>query len=221
MYIQTANIFLATILLTVIVSVSLGQTPEDDKVKLAVLRVDFTDFSTAEKTLVRQALYQRLRDRRLVIMDEDATRNALSATGQTDVDLSDSTAYVQASKRLGVDFILVGALDKIGNFVEVTFRLYSALENIEKIYPEGKTFQLLLDKEIPALIEAIHRDMGLEPIPELKLGAEGKKGGKLWLWLAAGGVATTVVSAILVSGSGGSTSGPVGQPGLPPAPIVP
>ncbi len=194
------------------------QDDSTEQVTLAVVRVHFRDFSKEEEALVRRALYDRLNDSRLILLKENEVRAALTAEGMRILDLSNEHAYLEAGRRIGFDFLLVGELDKIGDFVEVDFRLYSVSKQSELVYPEGKTFELLVNEEIPSIIESIHRDMGLEPLPDGQLAVGKGRAGKTWLWVAAGGAATGVVFAILRDGSSDELDG---DAGLPRPPVVP
>lgn len=166
------------------------QTSQAGKKKLAVLKITFEDFSEQDKDTVNTTFYQYLsRDKRLTVMTETQVRNNLIPLGIDPSEIDDEAGYIRAGQVLNVDYVLVGNMDKIGNFVEVTFRVFTMPRGMQKKYPGGKTLDLLIKEEIPNIIKLIHQDL----VP-----GETKEPGKksAWRWIAIGGAAGGVASAI-------------------------
>jgi hypothetical protein len=219
--------------IVIIISCTVAQSQtfeNEDKYKLAVLRIGFEDFADAEKILVNQAFYEHFnKDKRFSVITEEDVRSKLLPLGIEPFEITDITGYIHAGQILAVDYLLVGNMDKIGNFVEVAFRVFTMPKGTQKQYPGGKTFDILIRDEIPNIIDSIYNDMRLE---KPRTGEEGritlpgatpedetkKKRNKSWMWFVIGGAASGVTAALLLSGGG---NGATPNEALPRPPIVP
>ncbi|MFQ5639745.1 MAG: hypothetical protein ACE5IR_17305 [bacterium] len=212
-----------------------GQAPpQERKLKLAVLRITYDAFSEEEKETVNRIFYENLaKDERIAVMTEAVAREKLIPLGIEPTEITSLTGYIHAGQLLTVDFVLVGNMDKIGNFVEVSFRVFTMPRGTQKKYPGGKTLDLLIKEEIPNIINMIYQDMGLQAQPvseKVERLSPGKKAEVVpeikfrkkppWIWIALGSVAGGVAAAVLLSSGGGSPGEGTDQV-LPRPPIVP
>jgi hypothetical protein len=212
--------------------------PAKPEKKLAVLKVTYTDFTQQEREMVNQTFYKDIAkgDRMSVITEQEA-RQALIPLGIDPAEITDEAGYIRAGQVLNVDYVLVGAMDKIGNFVDVTFRLFTMPRGTQKRYPGGKTLDILVKEEIPNIINLIYRDLGVQeeqdmgemevPLPEDATETEEikplqeKKKGPPWLLIGMGGAAIAVSAAFLLPSGGSAEKGGETVQSLPRPPTVP
>ena len=210
---------------------------QEEKLKLAVLRISYDAFSQDEQTTVNEAFYDYLsQNDQLEVMAESEASERLISVGIRPSEISSEQGYITAGQVLQVDYVLIGNMDKIGDFVEVTFRTFKMPAGSQRRYPGGKTLDMLVKEELPSIVKLIYQDIGLEPeaiqiplpIEEEKQpepGPEIKPGGKPpWVLIALGG-AGGVIAAVLLAGGGGGAGGDNGggvvAGGLPRPPTVP
>jgi len=211
-----------------------AQASQEPKRKLAVLKISYDDFTPEERSLVSKAFYDNLaRDERILVIPEAAAAATLQQSGTNPSQL-DEVGYINAGKILKADYVLVGKMEKVGDFVEVSFRLFTVSQKFQKEYPGGKTMKMFVEQEIPKIVQEIQRD--IEPPPSfvrqpsppdtvrvnLSKPIEEKKPVKRskWKWIALGGAATGgVVAAVLLST--GNDEGQQPLKGLPRPPAVP
>lgn len=204
------------------------QEQRPDKKKLAVLRIEYDAFSPEDKELVDKALNEQLsQEGRITVISEAEVRQKLITLGIKPSEIDSQEGYIQTGQILQVDYVLVGSLDKIGDFVEVTFRVFTMPRGSQKQYPGGKTLEILVREEIPKMVKNMYNDMDLTitgseqkvrlPVARTEPGPSKKK--PPWKLIALGGVASSLVTAfIIVSGEG---SAGAGDEGLPIPPVVP
>ena len=208
--------------------------PQVQKLKLVVLRITYDAFTEEEKETVNQKFYQDLaKHERVMVITETEAREKLIPLGIDPSEITSEAGYITTGQVLNVNYVLVGNMDKVGDFVEVTFRVFTMPKGSQKRYPGGKTLDLLVKEEIPNIINLIYRDIGLEEKPEetkvqppvpKKDPAEPSpqmkpRKGLPWKLIAIGGAAGGLLTAYLVSSSGGG--GPTTTQALPRPPVVP
>jgi len=212
-----------------------GQIPQEQKKQLAVLKIDYVDFSRKERDRVNATFYEQLvQDRRLSVIDEAQSRRALIPYAIDPHELGES-GYINAGITLGVDYVLVGKMEKVGDFVEVTFRVFTMPRGAQKEYPGGKTMDLFVTQEIPKIVDLIRSDLvptpavsadslrmnrppaekSSPPAKQTKIGKKSK-----WPWLAIGGAAAGGIAAAVILSSGGNENA-TPKRGLPRPPVVP
>ncbi len=211
--------------------------------KLAVLKISYVDFSPQEKDLVNAAFYKNLgQNQNLEILTESEAYAQLLLAGLDPEELNEN-GYLQAGRALQADYVLVGKMEKVGDFVEVTFRLFTMPRGAQKEYPGGKTMDMFIKQEIPQIVALIHCDLApaTAPVrtqntsptdsartkpaatnPRKKPAMESLDKKKKLPWLAIGGAAvgSGIVAALLLS-SGGEAGNPPPTNGLPRPPKVP
>ena len=213
-----------------------AQESTTPKQKLAVLRITYDSFSDQEKEMVNKTFYDSLaRDDRIIVMTENEAREQLIPLGIEPAEIANEQGYIAAGRILEVDYILVGTMDKIGDFVEVTFRTFKMPRGTQKRYPGGKTLDMLVKEEIPNIINLIYNDLDLpkrpvestaqiptESQPENKpeIVPPVKRGRKPpWVLITLGGVAGGAATFFLLSsGGGGQNNGPNALPRPPKVP---
>lgn len=208
------------------------QHTQEPKIKLAVLKITFIELSLEEQDRLRAALYENLmKDERTTLMTEAQTRNELVSVGTDPAELNDEVGYVRAAQILRADYVLVGKIEKIGEFVVTTFRVFPAPKGTQGQYEAGKIMDMLVQEEIPKISELIRRDIksalaqqppdttGKEPAPLHPI-VEPKKGSKL-RWLMLGGAAAGGITAVVLMSAGGGEGEPPAPRGLPRPPVVP
>jgi TolB-like protein len=219
-----------------------SQIQKEQKKKLAVLKVTYVDFTKDEQEMVNTAFYEHLaRDERIAVITETQSRAELLPLGIEPTEINDEAGYIHAGQVLRVDYILVGNMEKVGDFVEVTFRVFTMPRGIpQKDYPGGKTLDLFVKQEIPKIVEDIQRDLELSQITQLPTGpdtvqvafpkppaqkeiVEGKKSSKRKKWplIAIGGAVVTGGTVVAVLLSSGGDEGGTAPRGLPRPPVVP
>ena len=191
MTIRKSHIVIFIVLLILITnSITTAQAAaQGEMMRLAILRIGLEDFSEEEREKVNQAFYKHLeKDERISILSEAQARSSLIPLGIEPYEISDVIGYVHAGQILNVDFVIVGNMDKIGDFVEVTFRVFSMPKGLQKRYPGGKTFYILINEEIPKIVNMIYDYMNLQKqtIVEKIYNKTVKKPVKKypWLWIA-------------------------------------
>ncbi len=204
------------------------------KKKLAVLKITYTEFTPAEQGRVNAAFYESLaRNGPLEIITEARARELLLPSGLAPEELQSEADYLAAGRSLQVDYVLVGAMEKVGDFVEVTFRAFTLPRGAQKEYPGGKTMDLFVQQEIPKMVALIQNDLAPPLLPAETTAARTKpdtlrapitkssqrqpaippekksaKRRKL-PWLALGGVAVGGgIAAAVLLGSGGEEEKP-------------
>ncbi len=101
------------------------EAPAKKKLKLAVLRIAYESFSEQERQLVNQRFYSNLKkDQRVQVMTEAEVRERLVPLGIDPGEITNEQGYTMVGRLLEVNYVLVGTMDKIGDFVEVTFRTF-------------------------------------------------------------------------------------------------
>jgi hypothetical protein len=204
------------------------------KTKLAVLKIVYDDFSKEERERIHTAFYAHLnQDERLAVISEKDAQAEMQRAGIDPAVLMEA-GYIDAGKLLRVDYILAGKMEKVGDFVEATFRLFKVSLQTQAEYSGGKTLEVFVKQEIQKIVEKIRRD--IEPPPTIAPPPAGTVGVALpkppvqepiaakrkrskWPWIALGGAATGgAVVLILSSGSGAI---PPAKKGLPRPPAVP
>jgi len=222
-------------------TVAAQQPLQAQKKKLAVFKIIYDDFSKEDRELVNTAFYAHLsQDERIAVMPEKAVPAEMQKVGIDPAALNEA-GYINAGKLLRVDYILVGKMEKVGDFVEVTFRLFKVSLQTQEEYTGGKTLDMFVKQEIPRIVEKIQRDLeppqpiaqqpsrsdtvrvALPQPPVQQKIVEEKKTSKRskWPWIAIGGTAIAggTVAAVLLS-SGKDESVPPSR-GLPRPPVVP
>ena len=107
-----------------------------EKLKLAVLKITYDAFSDEEKERVNQSFYKYLaQDERMTVITEAETRKKFIPLGIDPSEITSEAGYITAGQVLQVDYVLIGNMDKIGDFVEVTFRTFKMPRGTQKIYP--------------------------------------------------------------------------------------
>jgi len=223
--------------LTLIVTTAVfpQEAAEPQPTKLAVLRISYEAFSENEKQLVEQTFYEHLaQGGKIEVVSEQEAKDKLIPLGINPAEINDEAGYIHAGQVLNVDYVLVGNMDKIGDFVEVTFRLFKMPRGTQKRYPGGKTLDMLVEEEIPNIVDLIYRDMGLLqqttekttikiPTPEEAAEEITQKKDKksLWPWIAVGGAAVGGAAAVFFLSSGGNDGNGTDIPALPRPPNVP
>jgi len=221
-------------LTTSAVFVKAQPTSSAPKTKLAVLKIIYADFSKEDRELINTAFYAHLsQNERIAVIPEKAVQTEMQKVGVDPAALNEA-GYINAGKLLRVDYILIGKMEKVGDFVEVTFRLFKVSLQTQEEYSGGKTLDMFVRQEIPQLVEKIQRD--IEPPPTVAPPAadtvrvalpkppaqerivEKRKRSK-WPWIALGGVATGGAVAVILS-LGGDDIQPA-KKGLPRPPVVP
>ena len=205
-------------------AVQMGKQTE--KLRLAILRIGYEDFTEAERKKVNQALFQHLeKDGRTEIVSEEEARSQLIPFGIEPNEISDVTGYVHAGQLLHADYVLVGNMDKIGDFVEVTFRIITMPKGMQLSYPTGKTFDILVNEEIPKIVDMIYNDINFQKQSENdridnESSAQRTKSKHSKLWLTVGGtVAGIIITGILLSPDDGNDQS--NRTALPRPPSVP
>lgn len=180
---------------------------QETKKKVAVLKITYEAFSPAEQNKVNSAFYSSLaQDKRIALMAEIQAQNELMARGIDAAELNEQEGFIRAGQVLRVGYVLVGKMEKVGDFVEVTFQLFAVPRALPKVHRAGKAIDLLVQEEIPKIVDQIKRDLGLEP-PQ--------KGAKKWPWLALGGVTIGIAIALLIPGEYPAPPDLPGPPKLP------
>ena len=209
--------------------------PQEGKKKLAVLKIAYIDFTKEEQELVNTAFYEHLTGgQRIAVVKEAQARAELLPLGIDPAEIVDDAGYIRAGQVLRVDYVLVGNMEKVGDFVEVTFRVFTMPRGTEKEYPGGKTLDLFVKQEIPKIVEHIQHDIGppstqpdtirvaLPKPPAQEVLVDEKKTSKrpIWPWIAIGGAAAggTIAAVLLSSGGGEDKTTPQG---LPRPPVTP
>lgn len=200
--------------------------------KLAVLRISYEAFTESQKQLVQQTFYEHLaQGGKVEVVSEQEAKDKLIPLGINPAEINDEAGYIHAGQVLNVDYVLVGNMDKIGDFVEVTFRMFKMPRGTQKRYPGGKTLDMLVEEEIPNIIDLIYRDMGLTQqtteTTTIKIPAEEEASKEItrkedkksfWPWIAVGGAAVGGAAAFFLLKE---SEGSVAPPALPPPPNVP
>jgi len=204
---------------------------QEPKRKLAVLKIVYEDFTPEERQTANQAFYENLsRFENILVLPEINALAALRQAG-SDPDKLDAIGYVNAGKILHADYVLVGKMEKVGDFVEVAFKLFTVSQQFQKEYSGGKTMKIFVEQEIPKIVQEIRQDLA-SPLParsdsirvalpkppapsEIRKTAKRSK----WPWLALGGVAVAGSAVAILSADGDKTQPP--PKGLPRPPVVP
>lgn len=198
------------------------------KTKLAVLKIAFTELSLEEQNRLRTTLYDNLiKDKRIILMTETEVRQKLVSAAIDPAELDDDTDYMRAAQVLPVDYVLVGKIDKIGDFVLTNFRVFPSPKGTQGQYEAGKIWDMLVQEEIPKIGEMIRRDIApamaiVEPDTtrrEEKVIIAPKKKHK-WRLIALGGAAVGGITAAVLLG-GGDNREPPPPAGLPRPPRTP
>jgi len=202
---------------------------DTQKTKLAVLKIAFTELSLAEQNRLRTTLYDNLiKDKRIILMTETEVRQKLVASGIDPAEMDDDTDYMRAAQVLPVDYVLIGKIDKIGDFVLTNFRVFPSPKGTQGQYEAGKIFDMLVQEEIPKISEMIQRDIAstlATPPPDTTSREEKiivppkKKSKSRWLVLGGATAVGGVVAAVLLGGGGGGKP-PIVE-GLPRPPKTP
>jgi len=207
------------------------QDAQEQKTKLAVLKIAFTELSLEEQDRLRTTLYDNLiKDKRIILMTETEVRQKLVSSGIDPAEMDDDTDYMRAAQVLPVDYVLIGKFDKIGDFVLTNFRVFPSPKGTQGQYEAGKIWDMLVQEEIPKIGEMIRRDIApavavMQPDtarivkPRPPVIDERKKGSKT-LWFVFGGAAVGGVTAVVLLSSGGDGKPPVVE-GLPRPPRTP
>jgi len=234
---KSALHFIATILFWLSTQATITvaqQIPPAPKTKLAVLKIIYADFSKEDRELINTAFYAHLsQNERIAVIPEKAVEAEMQKVGVDPATLNEA-GYINAGKLLRVDYILVGKMEKVGDFVEVAFRLFKVLLQTQEEYSGGKTLDMFVKQEIPQLVEKIQRDIEPPPTvapppadtvrvalpkPPVQEPTVEKRKRSKWPWIALGGVATGGAVAVILS-SGGDEIQPA-KKGLPRPPVVP
>ncbi|MDZ7361778.1 MAG: hypothetical protein ONB46_13790 [candidate division KSB1 bacterium] len=198
-----------------------------------MLKLIYADFSKEDRELVNTAFYAHLsQNERIAVIPETAVRAEMQKVGIDPAALNEA-GYINAGKLLRIDYILVGKMEKIGDFVEVTFRLFKVALQTQEEYSGGKTLEVFVKQELPKIVEKIQRAIAPPtvapppadtvrvalPKPPVQEQTVEKKKRSKWPWIALGGVATGGAVAVILS-SGGNEIQPA-KKGLPRPPVVP
>jgi len=137
--------------------------PASSKVKLAVL-IKATDFDTTELREIKSKFYSRLdRDERVQNVVRIEKEQQALRKKNLDVDsLDNPRAYIDAAKKLGVDYLLVVNMEKLGPFVQAIFRRFSACSEIiaaEREEPAGTTYSFFIQTEMAAVIDTLLKNV--------------------------------------------------------------
>jgi len=203
------------------------QDAQEQKTKLAVLKIAFTELSLEEQNRLRTTLYDNLiKDKRIILMTETEVRQKLVSSGIDPAEMDNDTDYMRAAQVLPVDYVLIGKIDKIGNLVLTNFRVFPSPKGTQGQYEAGKIWDMLVQEEIPKIGEMIRRDIApaiavVQPDTtrrEEKVILPPKKKSK-WRLFALGGAAVGGVAAAVLLGGGGDPPKPI--EGLPRPPRTP
>jgi len=217
------------ILLSCLCAPAAFAVPQDTpKTKLAVLKLAFTELSLEEQNRLRTTLYDNLsKDKRIILMTETEVRQKLVSSGIDPAEMDDDTDYMRAAQVLPVDYVLIGKIDKIGDFVLTNFRVFPSPKGTQGQYDAGKIWDMLVQEEIPKISQMIQRDI-VPPVavvqpdtarPEEQVIVSPKKKSK-WRLFALGGAAVGGVTAAVLLGGGGKGEPPPPE-GLPRPPKTP
>lgn len=184
--------FLATLVLCfcgqMVFTLFLNAAPNSKK-KLAVLKIEYENFSMEERKKIEAAFLQALKqDKRLSVIAETGALSKLGMPGK--MVKFDSLGFWQ---KAGIDYVLKGKIVKIGTFVDVSLQLLMVpAQEAEKI-AGGKTLNIFIEQGVPQIVQKIHQTVGLEP--------EGNRS-KLWAWIAGGVVVSGGIMAALLLNQG-------------------
>ena len=203
---------------------------DTQKTKLAVLKIAFTELSLAEQNRLRTTLYDNLiKDKRIILMTETEVRQKLVSSGIDPAEMDDDTDYMRAAQVLPVDYVLIGKIDKIGDFVLTNFRVFPSPKGTQGQYEAGKIWDMLVQEEIPKISQMIQRDIAsalVAPRPDTTSREErqppAKKGSKARWFVLGGATAVGGVVAAVLLGGGGRDKGTINDgDGLPRPPRTP
>ena len=196
---------------------------QESRVKLAVLRLNFSKLSETQQQKVRNVLYDSLRhDQRMEVLEEREVRKRLTDVGMQPDELNDDADYLNAARILNVDYILVGDMKMIGSIVKTLFRVLPAPKGTEGRYNSSKFLNQFMEKEISKITALIPLPPVSKPEKFFKVVVQPKpaeKSGKKRWFIIGGAVAVAGVTAALLSGSSdGDIILPVGLPRPPDTP---
>lgn len=129
------------------------------KVKLAVLIIS-AGFDTTELREIKSQIYSRFeQDRRVqTVVRVEKEQRALRKKNITVDSLDNPRAYIDAAEKLGVDYLLVGHLEKLGPFVQVIFQRFKACSQnitVELEEPVGTTYSSFIQIEMAAISDSM------------------------------------------------------------------